>query len=96
MKKIFSFAAIAAVALSFSLSSCAKSAEDYVKEMAKLENEYNEAVESNDDAKAAEIKEKQEALDKEVKEKCQKDPEFQKELKAAAAQAAAEEMQNKN
>lgn len=77
MKKILLFAAVAAC---LTLTSCGKSAADYVKESEKLHSEYTELISEGKTEEAAKVEEKIEKLTQEVKERCQKDPEFAKEL----------------
>lgn len=86
MKKFFTLAAIAAVVASVSLTSCSKSAEDYVKEGMELDKQLVEAQKAGDEAKVKEITEKIDALKKEIDEKC-KDENFKKEFDEAVKKA---------
>lgn len=73
MKKIFTLAAVAAVALSFSLTSCSKSAEDYVAK----KKELTEQITKEEDAtKKEELQKELDELNKEVENKCKEDKEF--------------------
>lgn len=86
MKKIFTLAAVAAVALSFSLTSCTKSAEDYAKEVAQLNKDLVEATQNGDLAKAKEIKDKINEISQELKDKAD-DKEFMEAYNKAYVEA---------
>lgn len=86
MKKLFTLAAIAAVALSFSLTSCSKSAEDYAKEVAQLNKDLVEATQNGDLAKAKEIKDKINEISQELKDKAD-DKEFMEAYNKAYVEA---------
>ena len=75
MKKIFTLAAIAAVACSFALTSCTKTPEDYAKELVSLNKELAEAKKSGDKEKVKEITEELDQLSKEINAK-ENDKEF--------------------
>lgn len=88
MKKIFTLAAVAAVALSFSLTSCTKSAEDYVAK----QKELTEQIAKEEDAtKKEELQKELDELNTEVDNKCKEDKEFAEAYaKALVAEVAAE------
>lgn len=75
MKKIFTLVAIAAFALSFSLTSCSKSAEDYAKEKYDLKEKLKN---EEDKDKKAELEKQYDELMDEIHKKRKEDPEFDK------------------
>lgn len=80
MKKLFLSLAVMATLL----CSCSKSAADYVKESQALANEYQTLILDGKFEEASHLQEKIEKLSTEIKERCEKDPEFAQELLEAA------------
>lgn len=93
MKKLFF---IAAVFAAFTMTSCQKSADSYLKEGTKLMEEYSKLMGEGKVEEAQKVSDKLEALGKEVEEKSQSDPEFKKEFEEALGKQAAETMKKAN
>ncbi len=77
MKKLF---ILAAVVVALGLTSCSKSAKDYINEQKELTEQLQQATADGDTAKADEITKKMEELGKEVEKRMKEDPEFAKEM----------------
>lgn len=93
MKKIFMFAAVAAV---MCMTACggskdekaeeaAKTAQDYAKEIVELQKQSGEAMTAGDNDKVAEIEKQGKALGQEIDEKCKNDEQFKKDFQEAFA-----------
>ena len=83
MKKILILAAVVA---SLAMTSCGKSAKDYVKDMVDLQMKYEALVSEGKMEEAEKVRKEAQEIAVEVAKRAMEDPEFAKELKAAGEQ----------
>ena len=81
MNKIYSLCIIALLFLS---ASCSKDAKDYLKELEKLGNEYQDLMKENKLEEAKKFQEKGTLLINEIDKKAKEDPEFKKQIEKFA------------